>query len=163
MIQKSKKIVLTGHFNVGKTSLIKKFVHSIFSEQYLSTIGVNIEKKQVIIDDTQLNMIIWELAGEDSVDKTPRSYLMGTHGIIYVFDLTRESTWLNLQEQLDKLKIIVPNVPISIIGNKNDLISEKERDAILQSLPVNCSYTSSAKTGENVERLFMELAKELVG
>ena len=49
MIQKSKKIVLTGHFNVGKTSLIKKFVHSIFSDEYLSTIGVIIEKKEVKI------------------------------------------------------------------------------------------------------------------
>ncbi len=162
MIRKSKKIVLAGHFNVGKTSLIKQFVHSIFSEAYLSTIGVNIEKKEVTIDDTQLNMIIWEVAGEESIDKTPRSYLLGTHGVIYVFDLTRESTWLNIKEQLERIQQILPGVPIKVIGNKNDLVPPKEIEHIVQSLPVECHYTSSAKTGENIEALFLDLANDLV-
>ncbi|MBL4709035.1 MAG: GTP-binding protein [Flavobacteriales bacterium] len=157
MNKQSKKVLLVGHFNVGKTSLIKKFVKNSFSEDYITTIGVTIEKKEIIIKGEHMTFIIWDIAGEVTIKKTPKSYLLGLHGLIYVFDLARESTWQNMQEQVDDIKEMFPVAPFKIIGNKKDLLKPKEVEKILELLPVKCDFTSSAKTGENVERIFEEL------
>lgn len=160
--QISKKIALVGHFSVGKTSLVNQFVRSKFSEEYLTTIGVNIEKKVVKIGSTEMSMIIWDISGEVSLEKTTPIHLLGSHGIIYVFDLTRESTYQNIKEQLELLDKKLPNVPIKVIANKKDKLSEIEMNKIISSLPVKCHYTSSAKTGENVEKLFISLAEDIL-
>ena len=99
MSNQTKKILLLGHFHVGKTSLIKRFVQNSFSEEYITSIGVTIEKKTIEIKGQNLTFIIWDVAGEVSIDRTPPNYLLGCEGIIYVFDLSRPSTWENLQEQ----------------------------------------------------------------
>jgi len=162
MINTSKKVVLIGHFNVGKTSLISQFVHSKFSDEYLTTIGVNIEKKVVVTDDTEMTMIIWDISGEVSIEKTRLEYILGAHGIIYVFDLTRPSTYENISEQLSLVKKKIPNVSIKVVANKKDKLTRLEIDNILSSLPIQCDYVSSAKTGENVERLFLDLAESML-
>lgn len=87
----SKKVILLGHFGVGKTSLVKRFVVQKFSEEYQTTIGVKINK--VVIGDHHLTMILWDIEGGKSQQHLPPSYFAGAHGIIYVFDLTRPSTW----------------------------------------------------------------------
>lgn len=162
MAQISKKVILVGHFGVGKTSLIKQFVHSRFSEEYLTTIGVNIEKKDVKVNETDLTMIIWDIAGEVTVEKTPMAHMLGAHGIIYVFDLTRESTWLNIEEQIENIKEKLPTAPIRIVANKKDLVSDHQLETILSSLSIDCHYSSSAKTGEKVEEMFLDLANAIV-
>lgn len=157
MSKLAKKVLLIGHFNVGKSSLIKRFVKNSFSEDYITSIGVTIEKKEIIIKGENMTFIIWDIAGEVTIDKTPKSYLMGLHGLIYVFDLTRESTWSNMEEQIGKIQEMFPIAPFKIIGNKKDLLREKEVEKILGQLPIDCDFTSSAKTGENVEKMFEEL------
>lgn len=161
MNNKSKKVLLVGHFNVGKTSLIKRFVNNSFSEEYITSIGVTIEKKEIIIEGENMTIIIWDIAGEVTIKKTPKSYLMGLHGLIYVFDLTRESTWLNMEEQVTDIQEMFPTAPFKIVGNKKDLVRSKELDRVLRELPVPCDYTSSAKTGENVEQMFHDLGLEM--
>jgi len=158
----SKKVILLGHFNVGKTSLIQKFVHSKFSEEYLTTIGVNIEKKTMEVNGNELSMIIWDIAGEVSIEKSQQMYMTGAHGIIYVFDLTRESTYANIADEMKFLEKKLPKAKRIIIGNKVDLTSEEDRKKIVDSLPVECEFLSSAKTGENVETMFRKLAESLV-
>lgn len=162
MALKSKKIILIGHFNVGKTSLIQKFVHSKFSDDYLTTIGVNIEKKSVEINGEDLTMIIWDIAGEVTLERSQQAYLLGAHGIIYVFDLTRESTYQNIEDQMSFLDKKLPNAARIIIGNKCDILPKEEIEKIITSLPITCDYLSSAKTGENVEEMFLHLAKKMV-
>ena len=158
----AKKVLLIGHFNVGKTSLIKRFVKNSFSEDYITSIGVTIEKKEIIIQGKEMTFIIWDIAGEVTIDKTPKSYLMGLHGLIYVFDLTRESTWANMGEQISKIEEMFPIAPFKIIGNKSDLLRKKEIDKILTKIPVKCDIISSAKTGENVEEMFEELGLSML-
>lgn len=99
----SKKIVLTGCFGVGKTSLFNKFLYEKFSEKYLTTIGVKVDKKVVEIDGRKISLLIWDIAGEVSQDKVPQSYYLGSSAIVYVFDLTRPSTWLNIKSDIDYL------------------------------------------------------------
>ena len=90
MIQK--KICLLGGFGVGKTSLVSRFVHSIFSDKYLTTIGVKIDKKTVTLDQTSVDLIIWDIHGEDDFQKVRMSYLRGASGYLLVVDGTRIGT-----------------------------------------------------------------------
>ena len=91
MIQK--KICMLGGFAVGKTSLVSRFVSSIFSDKYLTTIGVKIDRKSVVIDETTINLVIWDVAGEDEFQTVQRSYLRGSSGYLLVADGTRASTF----------------------------------------------------------------------
>lgn len=165
MESRPKKIVLLGHVNVGKTSLVKRFVHDFFSEKYISTIGVTVERKVVQIEDTSITLIIWDIEGHANTENVPEAFLIGTQGIIYVFDLARRETCSNLKEQLDFLRSILPFVPIKILGNKMDLIDENELNQFQLEFSekhgVNF-YPTSAKTGINVEIVFNSLAKLLM-
>jgi len=119
-----KKIILTGSFGVGKTSLFSRFIYSEFDEKYLTTIGVKVDKKTINIDDdTNLNIMLWDIAGEVAQDKVPLSYFLGTSGIIYVFDLTRPMTYNNILADIEYLKNILPEAIIKVIGNKKDLVT----------------------------------------
>jgi len=116
-----KKIVILGHFGVGKTSLIRQFVESDFSEDYLVTVGVHVKKKDVVIDDQQVSLIIWDVEGNTSIDKARTSYLLGTEGFIYVYDVSRPETFENLEQEISYLAQHYPNIPVCVFGNKKDL------------------------------------------
>lgn len=158
-----KKIILTGSFGVGKTSLFSRFIYSEFDEKYLTTIGVKVDKKTIDIDnDTSLNIMLWDIAGEVAQDKVPLSYFLGTSGIIYVFDLTRPMTYNNILADIEYLKNILPEATVKIIGNKKDLVTTAHIENVISGLPVECDMTTSAKTGENVEQLFQNMGEALI-
>lgn len=158
----SKKVILTGNFGVGKTSLFNRFVYNRFSDKYLTTIGVKVNKKVLEIDEKELSVLLWDIAGEVSQDKVPISYFLGAAGIIYVFDLSRPLTFQNIEKDLKYLKELLPESSIKIVGNKSDLVTKEEMAKILSELEVKSNITTSAKTGENVEKLFYELGTELL-
>lgn len=157
----SKKVILVGHFGVGKTSLIRQFVHQKFSDEYLTTIGVKIDKKLVQVEGVEVNLLIWDIAGETSQQKVPASYRLGAHGILYVFDITRPSSYEKLVEELDYLKELLPGAPLKVLANKKDLMPDEQRLAILSKFTEKITETS-AKTGENVEAIFESLTKEMI-
>ncbi len=161
MQQISKKIILIGNFGVGKTSLVRQFVHQKFSDEYLTTLGVKIDKKNVEINDTSVNMIIWDIAGEVSQTKVPTSYYLGSHGIIYVFDLTRPSTFQNVEDDLNYIQKLLPNVPICFTGNKKDLLTEEELQETIKVIPREVNFFTSALTGESIEEMFQYIAEKM--
>lgn len=158
----SKKIILTGNFSVGKTSLFNRFINEQFDDKYITTIGVKVNKKTVEIDGEEIALVLWDVAGEVTQDKVPTSYFLGSHGIIYVFDLTRPTTWANIAQDVEYLQGILPLAVLRIVGNKKDLISEESLEAVKSRIQVPWDILTSAKTGENVESLFVEIAKEIV-
>ena len=79
-----RKICMLGGFSVGKTSLVKRYVQSIFSESYLTTVGVKIDKKTVTLVDREVHLILWDLAGEDDMSSLRMSYLRGSAGYVLV-------------------------------------------------------------------------------
>jgi GTPase SAR1 family protein len=83
---------MLGGFSVGKTSLVKRYVHSVFSETYLTTVGVKIDKKTVTLSDRIVNLILWDLAGEDDINSLRMTNLRGAAGYVLVADGTRPST-----------------------------------------------------------------------
>lgn len=158
----SKKIILTGSFGVGKTSLFNRFIYQQFSDKYLTTIGVKVNNKTIKIDDESISMMVWDVAGEVSQDKVPVSYFLGASGIIYVMDLSRPLTFVNLESDIQFLRDLLPNGTIIIVANKKDLVTEEQLETIRQELARPFDYSTSAKTGENVEELFIEMGKRLL-
>ena len=155
----SKKIILTGSFGVGKTSLFNQFIFSQFDDKYLTTIGVKVNKKNIEVDGEEVSLLVWDIAGEVSQDKVPHSYFLGASGIIYVFDLTRPSTYKNIQGDIDYLKEMVKGAEIRVVGNKSDLVSESQINEIKAGIDYPWDIITSAKTGENVNELFLSLGK----
>jgi len=158
----SKKVILTGSFGVGKTSLFNKFLYNRFNDKYMTTIGVKVDKKVVNVDGSELSMLLWDIAGEVSQDKVPHSYFLGASGIIYVFDLTRPSTFMNMASDIEYLKNLLPGVTIKIVGNKIDLVTPERMAKLETELPLPYDILTSAKEGDQVEDLFYALGKDLI-
>ncbi len=154
----SRKVILTGSFGVGKTSLFKRFINNTFSEKYITTIGVKVDKKLVKIGEEEVSILLWDIAGEVKQDKVPKSYFLGASAIVYVFDLTRPSTYKNINTDMEILKDILPDAILKIVANKVDLVNASTLDTIASELGFPIDVVTSAKTGENVEDLFLGLA-----
>jgi small GTP-binding protein len=160
-----KKICMLGAFAVGKTSLVSRYVKSIFSENYLTTVGVKIDKKTVTVDSTEVNLILWDLAGEDEFVQLQTSYLKGSAGYILVADGTRFDTLLKAFTLQRKAEEAVGKVPFALVMNKADLQKQWEIDESQIRGPREqrwlIQYTS-AKTGENVEEIFQRLTERIL-
>lgn len=156
-----KKVIVVGHYGVGKTSLIKRFVHQQFSDQYLTTIGVKIDKKEVVVGDHTVKMMIWDIAGESDSLQIPQSYFMGAHAAIFVFDLTRKETYESLDVNSFNVLKHIGDIPSIVIGNKCDLLSENEIEKVKDEIGQDF-FVTSAKTGGHVEESFELLAKKMI-
>ncbi len=152
-----KKICMLGGFSVGKTSLVKRYVHSVFSEAYLTTVGVKIDKKTVDLDDRTVNLILWDLAGEDDINSFRITNLRGAAGYVLVADGTRPSTLDVALSLHQRVEAEYGKLPFVFLLNKSDL---KEQWAIsvanLAELREKGWWVqpSSARTGEGVEDAF---------
>ncbi|MGQ9483351.1 MAG: Rab family GTPase, partial [Chloroflexus sp.] len=105
------KICLLGEFSVGKTSLIRRFVEGVFDERYLSTLGVKINRRTLHIDQTEINLIIWDTAGGEKFDQVVQNYYRGAAGAILVCDVTRPETLSALHEYATAFHSASPHTP----------------------------------------------------
>lgn len=159
MIQK--KMCLLGGFGVGKTSLVARYVHSIFSDKYLTTVGVKIDKRSVNVGDETVDLVIWDIYGQDDFQKVRMSYLRGAAGYLLVADGTRRATLDTALALHDSAQAVVPNVPFTLVVNKADRASEWEIDDGLLGVLTQRGWRvlkTSAKTGADVEDAFTTLA-----
>jgi small GTP-binding protein len=160
-----KKICLVGAFATGKTSLISKYVYSIFSDSYHTTVGVKIDKKIVNYGGTNLNLIIWDLYGEDDFQKIKLSYLRGSSGYLLVVDGTRHNTWEKALELQQRVEDVLGKIPFILVMNKSDLQEEWEinNSEVQQVIDNGWNVISaSAKTGYGVEKVFQTLASKIL-
>jgi small GTP-binding protein len=160
-----KKICMLGTFAVGKTSLVARFVHGIFSEKYLTTIGVKIDKKSLAYDGQPLELLLWDLNGEDRFQKFSASYLRGSDAYLLVADGTRRTTLDAALDLHQRARDALGEVPFVLLLNKADLVDEWELDdedwTHLQARGWTV-LTTSAKTGTRVDEAFHILAQQLV-
>lgn len=153
----AKKVLLVGNFGVGKTSLIRRFVLNEFSEDYISTIGVRVSKKVVEYKNETIKLMIWDVAGTSGNEKIPKAYFLGSSAAMFVFDVSREETYLTIDENLNMVKELSGLQNITVVGNKKDLLSAEELENVIQKVSVNIDLITSAKEDENVEDAFMKL------
>lgn len=156
----AKKVLLVGNFGVGKTSLIRRFVLNEFSEDYISTIGVRVSTKIIELNTEQIKLLIWDVAGTSDDEKVPKAYFLGASAAMYVFDLSRAETYLNLEKQLNVVKELSGLKDITIVGNKKDLLTHSELEALKKTVTIPIDLITSAKENENVEDAFVILAKQ---
>lgn len=160
-----KKICLLGAFSVGKTSLIQRYVNQLFSEKYLTTVGVKIDKKQVTVGNTALSLMVWDLAGEDDFTQIRSAHLRGLSGYIVVIDGTRQNSFTVALALHERVRTELGQVPAVFALNKSDLkdqwlISHEQIRTLAQlGYPV---IETSAKLDRGVEEVFMGLARQLV-
>lgn len=161
------KICLVGDFQVGKTSLIRRFVLDEFDDRYLETIGTKVTKKTVNVDHPcgedllRVKLLIWDIMGRKEFGDLLRdAYFYGAKGIIAVCDLTRPETVESVREWIDSVVRVTGRVPIHILGNKADLERKVDEQAIadLASSYDSPHHLTSAKTGLNVELAFADMA-----
>jgi len=158
----SKKIVLVGHFGVGKSSLIKRFVQNTFSDSYIVTIGVHILKKEIKIDKMNLTLVIWDIEGKDDIQKVRSSYLLGTSGFIYVIDPTRPQTFESFNEEMEFLSTNFPTSKLVSVANKTDLINLEDFKKVLNEKNIEIDFFASAKTGTEVENVFQSIGMKMI-
>ncbi len=160
-----KKVCMLGAFAVGKTSLVQRFVKSIFKERYFTTLGVKIDKKSLLVDGQEVSLILWDLAGEDEFMKLRLSYLRGSAGLLLVVDATRPET---LDTAIDLQRRVVEevgNMPFVLLLNKADLAEQWCLDPARIETLVDRGWMvieTSAKTGVGVEEAFHALAAEIL-
>jgi small GTP-binding protein len=160
-----KKVCMVGAFATGKTSLVARFVHSIFSERYQTTVGVKIDKKIVNCNDQEMSLILWDLYGEDEFQKVRMSYLRGSSAYLLVVDGTRHSTLEKAFSLQVKVEETIGKVPFILIVNKSDLSEEWEIDIDEIDDLTQKGWDiikTSAKTGRGVEEVFQTIAKKML-
>lgn len=156
---------MLGAFAVGKTSLVSRFVKSIFSEKYLTTVGVKIEKKMLTVENQDVTLMLWDLAGEDEFLQVRMSYVRGSSGYFLVGDGTRRNTLDTMMSLQQRVEETIGQVPFIVLLNKADLREQWEaNDAAINELTQKgwLVYLTSARTGTGVEDAFLALTKRML-
>ena len=164
MIQK--KVCMLGATGVGKTSLVSRFVTSLFSDSYITTIGVKVDKKVMAVDGQDVTLVLWDIYGEDEFQTVRPSYLRGASGYLLVADGTRQLTLDTARQLQQTAEGVVGTVPFILVLNKADLAEEwRVDDRGLWKLAESgwSIIKTIAKTGDGVEDAFMKLTKRMVG
>lgn len=157
-----RKICLLGATSVGKTSLVRRFVESLFSERYQATIGVKIDRKVVRRGDTDVSLAIWDLQGSDDLERVRTSYLRGASGVLLVADGTRLETLATAEAVRRDVVDAIGSVPTVLLLNKCDLTDRWQvvPETLRNWSDVDVLHTS-AKTGARVEEAFLTLVEML--
>lgn len=170
MVTYSKKICLLGDFAVGKTSLVRRFVHNRFDDQYISTIGVKVSRKTVMVpikdEVVELTLMLWDLAGSQEFTTVTTSYLRGAAGAILVCDLTRANTLPSLQRYADEITKVCGPIKLVVAANKFDIPEQHQiggEQIVEMATILHAPYFfTSAKIGEEVDLLFRHLGTLLL-
>ena len=156
------KIVMVGSPGVGKTSLVRRFVHSLFSDEYHSTLGVKVDRKSVQIGDTTVTMLLWDMHGEMEGLDVPTSYLRGATAALAVFDASRPLTLSKAAELRNRLLESSPNAIAHVVANKSDLdVDWPKIEELSKEHGVDDITRMSAKLDEGVEEKFAEIASQI--
>jgi small GTP-binding protein len=157
-----KKVCMLGSFSVGKSSLVRRFVESMFDEQYHTTIGVKVDKKVVNANSEEVMLVLWDIYGEDVFQKMRMSYLRGMHGYFLVVDGTRRQTLDDALALNERVVAEIGKVPAVLALNKFDLTEQWEIEQTREEQLTAAGWTlehTSAKTGDAVEKAFLHLAQ----
>ncbi len=160
-----RKICMLGAFSVGKTSLVSRFVRSMFSEKYHTTVGVKIDKKTLVANGRDVSLLIWDIYGEDDVQEVRMSYVRGAAGYLLVADGTRCDTLETAFNIRDRVSKEIGDIPFVLLINKADLVDDWaiDNETLVKLRAEGWTVIStSAKSGQGVEDAFSSLASAIM-
>ncbi|MEX2702250.1 MAG: GTP-binding protein [Candidatus Baldrarchaeota archaeon] len=158
------KVIVVGDAGVGKTSLTIRFAHGYFIDSYLMTIGVDLYTKNVDLGiGKPIKLQIWDTGGQERFKKLRPLYYKGAAGGLLVYDITNKNSFKHLKNWFNEVQKYCGKIPLILVGNKVDLIKNRkvsvaEEKRLAESFKIP-HYRTSAKTGENVNDVFLKLAK----
>ena len=161
------KICVLGDGGVGKTSMVLRYCENSFKENYIMTIGSNFSTKSVELPEHpefNVKLQIWDLAGQKHFSFVRPPFYRGATGLIYVYDLTRRSSFANLGEWKDEAEKVIGTKPSILVGNKLDLANQGKREvssqdgqALMGEIGSMKYFEGSAKEGTEIEKIFTEM------
>ncbi len=160
------KVLLIGDSGVGKSCLLLRFADDTYTESHISTIGVDFKIKTVELDNKIIKLQIWDTAGQERFRTITSSYYRGAHGIIVVYDITNQESFVNVKQWLHEIdRYGSENVDILLVGNKNDLSMKREitfeqGKEFAESLNIEFVETS-AKISTGVEKAFLTMCSQI--
>lgn len=161
------KIIVAGAVGVGKTSLIRRYIHNTFSEEIMTTIGVDFMIKRVQYGYSEVNLTLWDLAGGKKFRKFLAGYLSGSHGALILADLSNHKSFIDLQNWMALITKNSGQLSTMLIISKMDLvdqakISEDEIDQFVEEYKIDKVLKCSAKTGNNVDNVFETIVQMII-
>lgn len=162
------KIIILGESNVGKTCLLHKYKEDDFRQSLMTTIGVDTVSKRIVLDGKNIMLNIWDTAGQERFFSITRSYYRNADGILLIFDMSDERTFSCVDRWFNHIKEETGSAPLFLVGNKRDIVAsdvyhEMERGFRDKADRMGARYYStSAKTGENVNNIFEDMAMLLL-
>ena len=161
------KILIIGDAGVGKSNLLLRYVKNEFASDMRSTVGVEFGTKMLKIDNYDIKAQIWDTAGQERYRAITSAYYKGAKGVLIVYDITKKNTFENVDKWLNDFKMKSDDdAAIVIVGNKSDLINEREvsiEEATLKAQVNHLAFfETSAKENENVHSAFISLITQVV-
>ena len=159
------KILTIGESQVGKTSILRRYVDNKYIKHHLSTIGIDYRTKMVKVLDKEVKLKIWDTAGQERYHHITSQMYKGAHGVMLVFDVTDDNSFEKIKDWMEDINSNISKNEISIIliGNKCDLVEERvideERAKNLASELDIKYYETSALNGKGIEEAFEGLVK----
>ena len=160
------KILVAGEGGAGKTSLLRRYVDGMFDESNVMTVGVDFFTKDVLFDNVHCSLQLWDLGGQKRFRYLLDNYVMGARGALLLFDLTMMPKIGDILEWVNITRLHDINLPIILVGTKNDLedfiaVDDESAHHIKNAFNMIDYIKTSSKTGYNVDKLFDLLAKKL--
>lgn len=169
MAQNGCSLALVGDGSVGKSTIINAFCSDGFQRVYKQTIGCDFFEKQLEVRKSHfVSLRVWDIGGQSIFSKNLRSYLEHANSVLLVYDVTNLESFHNLQDWLSQLRKFNDTEYVYLLGNKADLISlrqvtQNQHDNFVIENKLKGSCFCSAKTGENVVKMFYKIAGEIIG
>ena len=160
-----KKICLLGSYGVGKTSLVSRFVHSLFADKYHTTVGVKIDKKIVDVDGNEITLMLWDMAGEENDAPVKLNQVKDASGYLLVIDGTRAKTLDVARSIHERVQAEIGSRPFLALVNKADLRETWEVPDTVWAELAESGWTvleTSAKSGQHVEEAFLTLSSRML-
>ena len=161
------KILLLGDSEVGKSCFLMRYSENVFIENYITTIGLDYKLKTVKLDTGKtIKVQLWDTAGQDKYRTIAKNYYKGSHGILLLYDITKQSSFDNIREWVRDIKEEVSEKAIIfLIGNKIDIeeerkISKEKGEELAEEFKIPF-FEASAKSGKNVDEVFKALYNKI--